>query len=124
MIIKKIKLVGGCVAVIAASITVVHACCQMNSSTIGCAGSRTFAVVCKACCPWPDLAFCSGSSAGTSYPDGTGGNRNGTAYSEPKVGICKSTVTFAAGCCGGAITTTDLASFYGYSSCAGSNCGP
>jgi hypothetical protein len=124
MKINKIKLVGVVFASIAASITVVQACCKMNSSTIGCAERRTFAVVCKACCPWPDLAFCSGSSAGTIYPDGTGGNRSGTSYSEPKVGWCTSTVTFAAGCCGGAITTTDFYGFYGYSSCAGSNCGP
>lgn len=113
---------GFVAALIATSITVVHACCQMNGTTVGCAGTRNFLVVCKWCCPVPEIVSCTGTSPGSTYPDATGGNATGTTDAYPAVGGCSATVTYAAGCCGGAVTTGSVYGFYGYANCGGSTC--
>ena len=109
-------------AMVALAITgsLAYACVQNNGTTVGCAGTGNYIIVCAL---WPpSVQICTGTSAGSTYTDATGGNATGLMDASPGVGGCSATTTLAAGCCGGAVTSESVFGFYGYAYASGYTC--
>jgi hypothetical protein len=119
--IQKLKswLVTGLVAVMAVSGSIAYACVVDNGTTIGCAGTSNYFIVCSL---YPfSTQICTGTSAGSTYTDATGDNATGTDDASPWVGVCTATASLAS-CCGGAVTSENIVGAYGYAYASGYAC--
>lgn len=63
-------------------------CCRMTGTTIGCAGSENFLVICGI--DWPPVMTCTGSTPGAPYPNAEFTGPTGTDHNSPAVGWCGS----------------------------------
>ena len=100
---------------------VLNNCCGMTATIVACEGTASYWMICH-WLPFPEDAYCTGSSPGTPYPDAEYTSPNGLDTIVPKTASCYSTVTATGSCCGGAITTWQATGTYTYGKCAGNSC--